>query len=524
MKAWEFIKKWKIIPYVIMMLFLAALGLGIRHRNYSQVVELYGNDAIYLKKYYLVILIIALIAATVLYYMVFIRKSKLHNILLAAILSVGTFVMVLIPPFASADEDTHLNVASYYANMITGVGDAGTENNLYYKRACDAEYGTNHDMSAKNYIKVAKDLFTRPDENGKKIVIDEGAHVNMTGAKIVIYLPAVVGVMFSRLIGVSTTMMVFICRILMLAVYATLCYLAIRKIPTGKNLLMVIMLLPSSLMRAGFVSEEAVIDGALFLFMAYVVNAAFTDRTIKVSEAVTMGICGALVTFGKGGAYIPLLLTLFIIPKKNFGSKIKYPVIVAGAVILTGILFVLSNPSLLGDVVGNNTDLYYTEAKGYSLGHIISHPKESCGVLVATWLLHGPLRFTELTAGNAGYLQIPSSSILVGAFVIVMLLAVMNTNGEELCYSRKQKTISIVGALCSAALVVLSMWLFYTPMGEGAVIGLQGRYFLPLLFPVLMVFKNKTLVVKKDIGAVLIFTMYLLYFEMFMEIWFKLAL
>ena len=74
---------------------------------------------------------------------------------------------------------------------------------------------------------------------------------------------------------------------------------------------------------------------------------------MKVKEVIVTIVAGGLLVTGKGGAYVPLLLLLFLIPRENFGEKIKYPVVVGMAVFITIIVFLISNPSLFTDLVGS---------------------------------------------------------------------------------------------------------------------------------------------------------------------------
>lgn len=520
-KAWKFVKKWHIIPYVIMLIVIIGVGMAVKYRKSDIVTAAYGSDAAYLYRYFTVIMAVIIIGATALFYMIFIRKAKIHNIFLTAVLSIGILVTLAVPPFVSADEDTHVGVVGYYANMISGVGNADAANNLYYSRVCDVNYEGTHDLSAGNYIRMAKDFFRRPSSTEKEYVEVQGNHISTNPVRVILYAPAVVGTLFGRLIGAGTTMVVILARLFMLAAYVALCYFAVRKIPTGKGLLIMAALLPSALMRAPFICEEPVLNGAVILFVAYAVNASFSTETLKVRDAVIMVLCGMVMCIGKGGAYIPLLLLLFMIQKKNFGGKIKYPVIVAGSIILCGIMFVLANPSMFKDVLGNNSDLYYTDEPGFSLSYILKHPKGSFIMVANTWFQEGGRLFTELFGGTAGYLQIPSSSIVTCGFVALVILAIFNVNGEELCYSRKQRTISLVGVVLSAGLALLSMWLFYTPMSYGTIIGIQGRYFFPVVLPLLLIFKNRLMIIKKNVIPILPFMVFMLYIEIFFEIWFK---
>lgn len=84
-----------------------------------------------------------------------------------------------------------------------------------------------------------------------------------------------------------------------------------------------------------------------FLYMAYVMNAVYSERTIRPAETVVMVCAGVFMSAFKGGIYIPLLLLLFMIPKRNFGEKVKYPVVVASAILLAVVTFAAVNSNIL---------------------------------------------------------------------------------------------------------------------------------------------------------------------------------
>ena len=50
--------------------------------------------------------------------------------------------------------------------------------------------------------------------------------------------------------------------------------------------------------------------------------------------------------------------------------------------------------------------------------------------------------------------------------------------------------LGVIG-VASFGLVVLSMWLFWTPLNSKYIEGLQGRYFIPLFVPLCVCFFTK---------------------------------
>lgn len=57
--------------------------------------------------------------------------------------------------------------------------------------------------------------------------------------------------------------------------------------------------------------------------------------------------------------------------------------------------------------------------------------------------------------------------------------------------------MAVIGAI---GLVILSMWIFWTPISYQYIAGVQGRYFIVTMLPVFMMFRNNRLSLKNDLG------------------------
>ena len=80
-------------------------------------------------------------------------------------------------------------------------------------------------------------------------------------------------------------------------------------------------------------------------------------------------------------------------------------------------------------------------------------------------------------------------------------LSVLSMAEYKAVITIKQKWLIFIGIAGSCALILLSMWLFITPKDSGVIMGVQGRYFIPLLWPALMLLKNKVIVLKRQIDS-----------------------
>ena len=64
-----------------------------------------------------------------------------------------------------------------------------------------------------------------------------------------------------------------------------------------------------------------------------------------------------------------------------------------------------------------------------------------------------------------------------------------------------------MGILClgSLGLVALSMLVSWTPFGDTAILGIQGRYFLPFLGIAVLLLRNSSITYKGKSGILLVF-------------------
>ena len=111
-------------------------------------------------------------------------------------------------------------------------------------------------------------------------------------------------------------------RIFNLSFYIFIIYWAIKITPNFKRTMIVAALMPMSIFLAASFSYDAVIIPICFLLFAYLLklhrlpeNTQITNYDIAVILVIAFFIAGVKQ------AYLPLLLTLFAIPTRRFGSK-----------------------------------------------------------------------------------------------------------------------------------------------------------------------------------------------------------
>lgn len=94
MKVKEFIKKYHLIAYLIMIILIFTVGMAVKWYRYNEFAGR-GPAIEYAYKYFNLILGYILVAATILFYLLVIRKTEMSKAFLAASILMGTLFIHL---------------------------------------------------------------------------------------------------------------------------------------------------------------------------------------------------------------------------------------------------------------------------------------------------------------------------------------------------------------------------------------------------------------------------------------------
>jgi uncharacterized membrane protein len=104
-----------------------------------------------------------------------------------------------------------------------------------------------------------------------------------------------------------------------------------------------------------------------------------------------------------------------------------------------------------------------------------------------------------------GWLNLEISSLLLYSFFVLLILSAIKEDREKVHLTNRNRVLItfIVGSVF--ALVCAAMLLSFTPITSGIILGVQGRYFLPVLPLALLLFRNDKLVLKQNLTQHMIF-------------------
>lgn len=304
------------------------------------------------------------------------------------------------------------------------------------------------------------------------------------------YLHMAIVVAAGNFIGLPFYVVYLLGKAANLLLYCILMFFAIKSIPIAKHLLAALALMPAPMVLATAYSYDVVLIGFLSLGMALLVR-EFYYPDKKISRAMLVCI-PFFFLYGScpKAIYIPLVLSAVFLPQKKFKSK-RQCWIWKTVIILTCILLMLTflvptaGNTMASDVRGGDTDV------GRQLQMILGHP----------WAYIQILFENIKNTFNSYMMGIESISTMAyeGIFefymvVTALVLGVACTEPRKVMSRTTKRSMNIfkVSMLPLAAGVLVLIWtamyLAFTEVGEVVIKGVQGRYYIPLLLPLLMIF------------------------------------
>ena len=273
-----------------------------------------------------------------------------------------------------------------------------------------------------------------------------------------------------------------------LFLYCAVMYLAIKKTPVGKGIMTFLALAPEPMLLAGVYSYDPTVTAFLYLSFAWILYLLLTPEKKMTWKAYAVLMISFLWGCRIKAVYAPLLLIGLLIPKEKFRSRreeLLMKVGMAAVVVLLMLSFVLPvlfAPRDIGDVRGENTS-----EKG-QMAYILGQPLSYAWVLASNIFRTFPSYvFGEQSLGLLGHQgEFAFPWMLYASSAAVILTDGRSACGKHLNSGQKLWIFLLSGA--TAVLVWTSMYIAFTTPGNTYIEGVQGRYYLPFLFLVWLVF------------------------------------
>lgn len=511
----------RVLAYVKKNRFLIAVGVVLLISfaiNYSTLINnLDDNPLPHMTMYKVGYVLIAVVLAVAIFFVVKkVNKKEIeyHKIFLIFAILMGSVYLLLSPMFTGSDETVHY----YRIYEITGGGIATPINDGVIGSEMPASLAQTFQAGSGDNTKVKYRLI--PDMARVSLNKDEKILYNGYSAASfyspISYAPQIIGFQIGKTVNAGPYFIGMLGRLMNLVFYVLIGYFAIKIMPKGKLFYLLVLLSPNLLQTATTLSADALTNSAILLLIALIMELRLNDIQISRKQELLICVLSIVVSLCKI-SYAPLVALIFLLKKDQYkkGAKEKY--IFSIAVLVVSMLLTFLWMRGTGEILNlssPNSEL--------QKAFVLSQPIDYLIILFRTIAMTFTESVEALFVGSRMYhsqLIIPA----IVSFFYVGLVAVASMKKEKA--TKKDLTVferGVIVAICATVfvLIVTALYLQATSsvagVGYPVVVGLQGRYYIPIILclPFIMKWKKQKNVNDKKMLICCVATSMIVWFHM----------
>lgn len=378
----------------------------------------------------------------------------------------GFIMLFILAPGSGTDENTHYYWSYRLSNIILGVSDPSEVDNRY-KYDFYMLGGIAGCNSNSSFIKTLNGLKGLEEAEQGSFRYDAFEDISYLS-----HMAPALGISLGRILNLNMIRIYTLGRIFNMLLYVFLAYLGIRLVPVNKELMLLLAMMPMCMQQCCSLSYDAMLNGVVFVYVGYIFKIVYEKGEFRWRNLI-----------------LPVLLLIVILPIKYIYCVLAFLLILIAKDKIRLLIPVAAFSFLaLAFVIRNYI------ASLFSLSNIPGDPMR----YYPGAILHDPLRFIKaclLTMGNnlIEYCKGIVGSLMTGDFTVipeylvimyitVILLCIFSCK-ERIVEERWQRWIVLGMFLTGTLFMLLAFAITQTLYSSPTISGLQGRYFIPILIP-----------------------------------------
>lgn len=430
-------------------------------------------------KYKLVFLILCILSNIVSYVIFMVldknKKIKVEKIFLIIAILFGGLYLIFIPAILGTDELPHF-LRPYQISVGDVIVKHPERNETKIPKALDGLV-SEHTMS-KRYTK--ENIFKSVDYSDTKNLWN--GDVTSIKYSPIPYLPQIVGFWGARLFKLGALPTMYFVRLINFITWLVISYFSIKLLPTKKIFAVILYTSPAVLSIVSTCSGDAFALSLFLLLISYILNIANSKRNLTKKDYILL----FLISFGISTYkvfYVLYVLLLLLIPYESFNKDRKRKIIYLSTVIFVSFLadFLWFSLTSINSTIGSNL-------VSKQINFILNNPLKYFLIFINTYINDIYYYSTNFVAGTEmcyGLAKINQLFILSYLFILIL----SNFDGSKKNnISRNGRILISLVSLAIFVLVSTTLYMDWTSkrVGIGAtkIVGIQSRYFLPLIIPI----------------------------------------
>ena len=504
----------------------------------------------FLKKSYIILSVAALLLILVSGIYLNITKFSIVKIYPFVMLIFGLGYMYVFPAMSAPDEIAHFISAYKISNKMLGKQATVKDGHVIIRAQdlwiedVDGEYTFDKSKSEEEKVLIPEEgshgkiISSKLEETSYKVFYAEGnirgadnyisfsgqnyekaqsLHAPVNTIPSVYFLPAT-GITVARIMGLNSIYLVLFGRMANLILFILFGTLGIYFLPKFKEFIFLVSLLPTTIELAASYSYDAVMISSMIFFVSYVFFLAHEKKEFDIKDLVIVSLIAGLVLPCKM-VYFPMLLMLFSIPLYKFkfrgkvDGKIKKENIAfflasAVVVLLSWVfaMYLVNRSTVVGYSTSNTSSLEWAGEESYTIGYLLHNKLKAVKLFYNTLLLQLEYYHKTMFGAYLGHADDVVGIPYIG-FLVLNIGMIFSVFGEakEKQLLVKERVLTGISIFFVIFLVLLSMLIAWTPISSEFIEGVSGRYFIPVLLPILMICRNNKIAIKDETKRNIIF-------------------
>ena len=470
-----------------------AVGLycdRIRSISQQTIVDL---SCSFLKGTYICLVIFAL-AGFVVVHIGIKKRLSIEKLFVVVAVFIGLIYLIILPVYSGLDEGMHVPTVYSYANSILGKDAVDEEGNTLWRGDDDSIIYHDRDRfpSITTYANIYHHFGDKADET--TLHASEVNKLRPLSVTVLGYFPQVLGVVIGRMLHMGAVRVFLMGKLFILLFYIFCMYWTIKRIPVGKELMATIGLLPMTMEQVTSYSYDAVVLCACFLFIGIVLELIYSKRKVTWKDIALLTILVLIMAMVKI-VYFVIALLCVAIPAESFGGK-KKKFLAAVFIIFVGFAGIMFTrlSHIVEVTTGSTLALYGQET--YSLGYLFEGFSRPLKIVYSTLWENISFYLYSMLGIRLGWYDIPIPEFVLFGFTVVLFMTARKSKDELWNMPTEVKALALTAAVICILGVEAALLLDYTTIDSIVVQGVHGRYFLPILPLLLLLFKGNSVVVE----------------------------
>ena len=410
--------------------------------------------------------------------------------LLLALATISCLVLVfVIPPFQAPDEQQHFyrTYAVATGKLMPEVRAEGVGYELPASLPATVEVllRSNELHAYRPVFKVDSEALAA--ERQRPLDPDNTRFVSFPDASLIgatAYLPQALGLSVGRMVGASPVEMLYLGRLANALVALAICWFAITRLTVGTTLAATILALPMVQASFATLAPDATLISAGFLMIALASTPEGASPSSDLRLWVAVTLLGLLMITTK----------LTYIAAAGFGALLWWyrdPVSLKDRrtllLVANWLLLFVAGITWMGiiDYAVVTTRPNVDIDADRQIAHIVADPVRFVGVMVGSMLSHA-IFYVESTIGLLGWKTVKLGNLAYLCGMAALALAVLRHEPARRRFAWWMSLLALGAVLLGWVLTESALYIRWSEVGSKFIEGMQGRYFLPMLFALVL--------------------------------------